>query len=136
MTTEFEVGTDEFTLLEVSEADAPQSVQAIYHDIRRLSGVPMVALIFRHIATYPEILEEVWKSIGPLFRKGRIQDAAWRVARSVSLTTAAPARTGCPRHTRFGGTRPRKSSKHARCLQQGKPGQLARHTQPFGAHPE
>lgn len=90
MTSKFDVGTDAFMLPEVSEADAPESVQAIYHDIRRLSGVPMVALIFRHIATYPEVLEEVWKSIGPLFRKGRIQDAAWRVARSVSLYKPLP----------------------------------------------
>src|SRR5271169_2727923 len=85
MTSKFGAGTDAFTLLEVSEADAPESVQEIYRDIRRLSGVPMVALIFRHIATYPEILEEVWTSIGPLFRVGRSQDAAWRIAKLVSL---------------------------------------------------
>ena len=96
MTSKFDVGTDAFMLPEVSEADAPKSVQAIYHDIRRLSGVPMVALIFRHIATYPEVLEEVWKSIGPLFRKGRIQDAAWRVARSVSLYKPLPGSNQLP----------------------------------------
>jgi hypothetical protein len=81
MTSKFNAGTDAFTLLEVSEADASELVQAIYRDIRRLSGVPMVALIFRHIATYPELFEEVWKWIGPLLRGGRIQDAAWRIAR-------------------------------------------------------
>lgn len=90
MTSEFNAGTGAFTLLEVSEADAPESVQAIYGDIRRLSGVPMVALIFRHIATYPDILEEVWKSIGPLFRAGQIQDAAWRIAKLVSLSEPLP----------------------------------------------
>ena len=63
MTCEFKAGTGEFTLPEVSEANAPQSVQAIYRDIRRLSGVPMVALIFRHIATYPEILDVYWSSV-------------------------------------------------------------------------
>jgi hypothetical protein len=50
----------------------------------------MVALIFRHIATYPEVLEEVWTSIGPLFRGGRIQDAAWRIAKLVSLAEPLP----------------------------------------------
>jgi hypothetical protein len=90
MTCELKAGTDELTLPEVSEAIAPESVQAIYRDIRRLSGVPMVALIFRHIATYPEILEEVWTSIGPLFRGGRIQDAAWRIAKLVSLAEPLP----------------------------------------------
>jgi hypothetical protein len=90
MTCELKAGTDELTLPEVGEAIAPESVQAIYRDIRRLSGVPMVALIFRHIATYPEILEEVWTSIGPLFRGGRIQDAAWRIAKLVSLAEPLP----------------------------------------------
>ncbi len=90
MTSKFNAGTDAFTLLEVSDADAPESVRAIYRDIRRLSGVPMVALIFRHIATYPEIFEEVWKSIGPLLRGGRIQDAAWRIAKPVSLSEPLP----------------------------------------------
>jgi hypothetical protein len=90
MTCEFKAGADELTLPEVSEAIAPESVQAIYRDIRRLSGVPMVALIFRHIATYPEILEEVWTSIGPLFQAGRIQDAAWRIAKLASLAEPLP----------------------------------------------
>jgi hypothetical protein len=90
MTCEFKAGTGEFTLPEVSEANALETVQAIYRDIRQLSGVPMVALIFRHIATYPEFLEEVWTSIGPLFRVGRIQDAAWRIAKLVSLAEPLP----------------------------------------------
>jgi hypothetical protein len=85
MTDELDDVTDGGVLPEVSEADAPESVQAIYREIRRLSGVPMVALIFRHIAVYPEILEEVWKSIGPLFRAGRIQESAWKIAAPVSL---------------------------------------------------
>lgn len=90
MTSEFNAGTGAFTLPEVSEADAPESVQAIYRDIRRLSGVPMVALVFRHIATCPEILDEVWRSIGPLFRGGRIQDAAWRITKLASLVKPLP----------------------------------------------
>jgi hypothetical protein len=60
LTSELNAGTGAFTLPEVSEADAPESVQAIYSEIRILPGVPMVALIFRHIVTCPEILEEVW----------------------------------------------------------------------------
>lgn len=90
MTSEFNAGTGAFTLPEVSETDAPESVQAIYREIRRLSGVPVVALVFRHIATRPEVLEEVWRSIGPLFRGGRIQDAAWRIAKLASLVKPLP----------------------------------------------
>src|ERR1700685_2868773 len=90
MTAEFNAGTGAFTLPEVSEADAPESVQAIYRDIRRLSGVPMVALVFRHIATRPDVLEEVWRAIGPLFRGGRIQDAAWGIAKLANLAKPLP----------------------------------------------
>jgi hypothetical protein len=85
MTAEFDDMTNEGVLREVSEADAPESVRAIYREIRELSGVPMVALIFRHIAVYPEILEEIWTSIGPLFRAGRVQEAAWNIAASMRL---------------------------------------------------
>jgi len=99
MTSEFKARTGEFTLPEVSEANAPESVEAFYRDTRRLSGVSMVALIFRHIATYPEILEEVWRSIGPMFRVGRIQDAAWRIAKLVSLSEPLPRFEAATRDT-------------------------------------
>jgi hypothetical protein len=90
MTSESNACAGAFTLPEVSEADAPESVQVIFSDIRRLSGVPMIALIFRHIATRPEILDEVWMSIGPLFRSGRIQDAAWTIAKVARLVEPLP----------------------------------------------
>ena len=41
MTAEFDDVTDGGVLPEVSEADAPDSVRAIYREIRKLSGVPM-----------------------------------------------------------------------------------------------
>lgn len=98
MISELKAATGESTLPEVSEVSAPESVQAIYRDIRRLSGVPMVALIFRHMATYPEILEEVWTSIGPLFRGGRIQDAAWRISKFANLVEPLPRLDAGTRH--------------------------------------
>ena len=69
-------------LSETSEADASSQIRAIYEEIRELCGVPMVALIFRHLAAHPSVLEEVWEAIGPLFRNGQIQETAWQVARS------------------------------------------------------
>ena len=77
-------------LPEVREADAPDHIRAIYADIRRWSGVPMVALIFRNLATHPGALEEVWESIGPLFRSGLIQEAAWRIARAATPANLLP----------------------------------------------
>ena len=70
---------------EVSPDEAPPHIRAIYDEICRWAAVPMAALIFRNLATHPGVLEEVWEGIGPLFRSGQIQDAAWRIAR-----TAAP----------------------------------------------
>jgi hypothetical protein len=77
-------------LPEVREADAPDHIRAIYADIRRLSGVPMAALIYRSLATHPGVLEEIWDGIGPLFRIGRVQEAAWRIARDTTTANVLP----------------------------------------------
>jgi hypothetical protein len=71
-------GKTEFA--ELAEAAAPAHIAAIYSEIRRLSGVPMVALIFRHLATYSGVLEQVWQTLEPLFITGRLQEAAWNNA--------------------------------------------------------
>ena len=73
-------------LPEIREADAPDHIRVIYEDIRRWSAVPMVALIFRNLATHPGALEEVWDSIGPLFRNGLVQEAQSRDASFASLS--------------------------------------------------
>ncbi len=67
---------------ELSPDAAPPHIRAIYDEICRWAAVPMAALIFRNLATHPGVLEEVWDGIGPLFRSGQIQDAAWRIART------------------------------------------------------
>ena len=67
---------------ETSEADAPSQIRAICEEIRELCGIPMVALIFRHLASHPDVLEEIWEAIGPSFRNGQIQETALQVARS------------------------------------------------------
>lgn len=69
---------------ELSEADAPAEIKAIYRDYARLSGVAMPALIIRHLATYPGLISEVWLAIGPLLKSGRLQETAWRVAAGVA----------------------------------------------------
>jgi hypothetical protein len=60
-------------LSETSEADAPSQIRAIYDEIRELCGVPMVALIFRHLAAHPGVLEEIWEAIGPSFHGARFK---------------------------------------------------------------
>lgn len=77
-------------LPELAEADAPGNIRDIFAEIRYWSAGPIVALIFRNLATTPGVLEEVWAAIGPLFRVGRIQEAAWRVAREAAPATSLP----------------------------------------------
>ena len=78
------------TLLpELREADATGEKAAIYAEMKRLGAVPMVALIFRHIATLPGGIEWTWNAIGPAWKSGRLQEAAWRIARAEALEPIA-----------------------------------------------
>ena len=76
-------------LPELSEADAQGRTKAIYEDMKRLGGVPMVALIFRHFATHQGVLEWLWDAIGPAWKNGHLQETAWRIARSARLQPIA-----------------------------------------------
>jgi hypothetical protein len=77
-------------LPELSERDATGEKAAIYAEMKRLGAVPMVALIFRHLATLPGALEWTWGAIGPAWKTGRLQEEAWRIARTTSLAAIAP----------------------------------------------
>jgi hypothetical protein len=76
-------------LAEVAERDATGSTREIYEEMKRLGGVPMVALIFRHLATLPGGIEWTWNAIGPAWRDGRLQEAAWRIAGETPLEPLA-----------------------------------------------
>src|SRR3954466_1558866 len=67
-------------LTELSEAEAKGELRHIYGEIRRLSAVPMVALIYRHLATIPGALEWSWSVLEPAMRAGALQESAWRFA--------------------------------------------------------
>jgi hypothetical protein len=69
-------------LAELSESAATGEKAAIYAEVKRLGGVPMVALVLRHIATLPGGLEWTWSAIGPAWRGGLLQETAWRIARA------------------------------------------------------
>ncbi len=76
-------------LAELSEREATGEMAAIYAEMKRLGGVPMVALIFRHLATIPGALEWTWAAIGPAWRAGTLQEAAWRIAREAPMAPLA-----------------------------------------------
>lgn len=70
-------------LSELAESDAPQEIRTIYRDICRLSGIPLPALIWRHLGTHDGVLDAAWSALRPLFSAGLAQEAAWRTCRTV-----------------------------------------------------
>ena len=75
-------------LSEQAESEASAETRAIYTEFRRVCGVPMVPLIYRHLATIPGALEWAWALLGPALRSGRLQKAAWDMSRAIQLEPA------------------------------------------------
>ena len=64
-------------MCEILEGDAVGSVAMIYNEIRDCYRAPYVSSLFRHFATYPGLLEWIWKILGPHLKSGRIQVTGW-----------------------------------------------------------
>jgi hypothetical protein len=77
-------------LAEISAEAATGEIARIYEQIRRLTGVPLVALIYRHLATHPQALQALWRSVSPLLESGELQEGAWTIARG-AWNAPAPA---------------------------------------------
>ena len=77
-------------LPELAEADAPASVRAVYAGLREGAASPIAALIWRHVATHPGVLESCWAALEPLFVNGRLPDTAWRIARETAPSGLLP----------------------------------------------
>ncbi|MDX2159230.1 MAG: hypothetical protein SFW09_22220 [Hyphomicrobiaceae bacterium] len=67
-------------IAELPVAEASGEIASIFNEIAEFSGVPMPALIWRHLATLPGVLPEAWGALRPLYVTGRVQSAAWRAA--------------------------------------------------------
>ncbi|MGE0767872.1 MAG: hypothetical protein AB7L90_15520 [Hyphomicrobiaceae bacterium] len=80
-------------LEEVGVSIAPPEISGIYSEISHLSGIPLPALIWRHLATYSGVLPEVWSALRPIYVAGLAQDAAWQtVAATLAGIAAGPDR--------------------------------------------
>ena len=77
-------------LTELAEREASGEKAAIFAEMKHLGGVPMVALIFRHLATLPGGIEWTWNAIAPAWRSGQLQESAWRIAKEAPLEPIAP----------------------------------------------
>ncbi len=63
----------------IPEAGATGAVAAIFADIRAITRVGVVNLIWRHLATIPGGLEWAWQSVRPRYEDGALADAADRL---------------------------------------------------------
>jgi hypothetical protein len=75
-------------LPEIPEHQVSGALRDIYEDIRLVLGVPMVNLIFRHIATFPVCLEWVWGTLRPSYASGEMS----RLGNDLLTNLALPAR--------------------------------------------
>lgn len=64
-------------LREITEGEATGEIARIYDEIREAYAAPYVSSLFRHLATYPGLLEWAWDFTRPAFRSGMIQHTGW-----------------------------------------------------------
>ena len=73
------------TLAQIPEAEASAGVKEIYDDMRRVMCVPLVNLIYRHMATMPGVLPWAWSLIRPLVLTGTVQDGVDRMVAALDV---------------------------------------------------
>jgi len=84
-------------LAEVSEDEATGVIAAIYDDIRAALQVPLVNLIYRHLATLPGGLEWAWASLRPAVSDGTVARTATDLTQDLELPpVVGPPATGLP----------------------------------------
>ena len=69
----------------ISETEATDDIAALYADIRATQGVPVVNLIWRHIAVFPGALGWAWEALKPLYASGLIDAEANALRNELTL---------------------------------------------------
>jgi len=69
----------------ISEAEATADIADMFADIRTTLGVPVVNLIWRHLATIPGALPWAWQSLKPLYDSGAIARQATSLRASIAV---------------------------------------------------
>jgi len=69
----------------IAEASATGAVAEIFADIRRVLGVEVVNLIWRHLATIPDALPWAWGMLRPLYTDGTVAEEAQTLHGRLSL---------------------------------------------------
>ena len=69
----------------IVEADAVGETAALFTDIRTTLGVPVVNLIWRHLATIPDALPWAWSALKPHYESGAIASVAEALKQDIEL---------------------------------------------------
>ena len=64
------------TLPDIMPDQASEQIKPIYEDIKSTLRVPIVNLIFRTLANYPDYLEQLWKHFSPSLRSNSFEQEA------------------------------------------------------------
>src|SRR5919199_1993238 len=71
-------------LPELREAEAPPDIAATYAALRQASGVPLVNLIWRRLATLPGVLPWAWDATRAALESGAVAASRARVAAALA----------------------------------------------------
>lgn len=83
-------GTSKPAFAEIAEADATGRTREIYDDFKASIGLPMVNLVYRHMATTPGCLEWAWALLRPHFVGGAMASAAEGLVARLDLGETRP----------------------------------------------
>jgi hypothetical protein len=72
-------------LAEIRESEAPPEIAALYDSIRHVTGLPVVNLVYRHMATLPGVLSWTWEIVRPVLRSGQADEALRRIGAALRL---------------------------------------------------
>ena len=72
-------------LPEIRENEASPEVASIYRDMKAVMGLPMVNLIYRHVATLPGCLPWIWSIVRPHFLTGAMERASAELREGLAL---------------------------------------------------
>ncbi len=72
---------------QIHPLNASPEIAAIYADIRAVSGLSMVNLIWRHFAALPGVIEWAWKGVRPIVASQELVAARQRLISAIELPT-------------------------------------------------
>ena len=77
-------------LSEISFKEASPEIRQIYINIQICCRTPIIALIYRHLASFDKVLEWAWASLAPIMCSGQLTLAAKEINSSYTLPSIKP----------------------------------------------